>query len=1260
MINKSSKTPLAIALSLLLAPVANAADVQWNGASDSNWGNSSNWQGGAVPVAGDNTLVTDATSPLNGNVSYGGLAGETVGTLHSLLVDGSLAGVAITLEQTSGTLSTTTFNLGLDGNASVYNLSGGTLNVNPGSTASTTSPLMIGRNVGSEGTLNQSGGTTNVNFDAFVGFNGKGTYNLNNGSGLGTNLAINGSLLLGSQGVFHQSAGTTAAIQNGIYDTGTINFDDGDLKVYGAQGLNVGSAGLGKLNQSGGAIEVTQGSVVLGLMGYASGQSQQDAGTLTIDKGNLNIGDLGGGSYYQSNSQGYSSVYIGQDIISPPPVDHSGDSWTTGNLYIGGSPTPVPNGQAGGSGSYTIRDYNNGNPAPTLTVTGEIFIGGNNQGAQFGNPNSFSCQSASTPCYGDFNQDGGTVTVDHSGNPDYQYYADIQIGIVGGKGTYNLFNGTLITPNTIEIGNTSTDNHFNQYGGVVNTGQIILANATGSEGTYLLSGGELNAGGIVGDAGTGVIQNSGGIQNAPTSTLYLGYYDTASGTYILDNAASELHLSKLDLGVYGYGEVNQSAGQVTSDNILVGGDWDIDAFATGTGHYKLSGGSVTVYGGTQVGATSTGRVTQTGGLFNAGSLDIGASGLWSSGGPEIYTLHSDGTYDLQGGVLNTSGTVVGDFGVGAVTQDDSAGSSEHNVNGDLVIGSGPALTESNTGIQRHGSYTLNQTIAESTSSLNVKGNFYIGAGNNNSDWAGQPGGLGTMTQNGGSVSVGNYDLDGNWVSGGDLIVGQYGSTASGNGTYNLSGGTLKTNSWVVAEGGALGVVNQSGGSATVIGFLTVGQEAGSDGTYNLGGTGALTTGNAIIGGGLSGGHGYFQQSDSASSYITDFLNIGGGGFGLKGDGIYQLDNGNLQVNANMVVGNDVGGHGSFIQNGGTVNVNSADFGLFINNGNYTLNPTTGLSVTSSIAADSVLNVTNNLYVGDVATASFTQNGGTNTVGNQIIIANNSAAIGSNFDLKGGSLSANSIIVKTGGTFNFTGGSLTLSGGQGIFNSGNTSIHSSNPSDNLTVNGNVNNAGSFHVTNTNVTYTGTFNNSGSYQSDPSVNTFNDLTVSTTGYLVGGTGDQFVIQGSYSNTSTQNALWDTSQSLLTFSGSGIHNFNSYSGVDFGQNASGYVNNFAWGGLDLGNGVGLNISGTGTLYVGLLGLDEGLTQLNRIYSDTNIYYDATLGANAYLNGLAYQLNGSGYLKPISPAPVPIPTAVWLFGSAIAGLTWLGRRKS
>ena len=209
-------------------------------------------------------------------------------------------------------------------------------------------------------------------------------------------------------------------------------------------------------------------------------------------------------------------------------------------------------------------------------------------------------------------------------------------------------------------------------------------------------------------------------------------------------------------------------------------------------------------------------------------------------------------------------------------------------------------------------------------------------------------------------------------------------------------------------------------------------------------------------------------------------------------------------------------------------------------------------------------------------------------------------------------------------------------------------------------GPVVNNGTVKTTNTTVTFAGGYTENGTYISDPSSNYFTNVTIGASGYWTGGAGDKFFISGNFVNNSTQNTLWNTYAASLILNGSGSQNL-YLAGSDLGAVNAGYQDNFSWADFSLAAGDSLNVfdgnsDPNAALYVGGFSLGGGLDQLTSINSDYNIYYNPNVAGNAYLGGKTYALNGSGYLIP---AVVPLPPALWLFGSGLLGLIGIARRK-
>ena len=313
-------------------------------------------------------------------------------------------------------------------------------------------------------------------------------------------------------------------------------------------------------------------------------------------------------------------------------------------------------------------------------------------------------------------------------------------------------------------------------------------------------------------------------------------------------------------------------------------------------------------------------------------------------------------------------------------------------------------------------------------------------------------------------------------------------------------------------------------------------------------------------------------------------------------------------------------------------------------------------------AGSSINATGSLTLGDISSSSGFDFDGALAVGSNSVTLRDSnyAQLGGATTLSGGTINAaNGLQVKSTG--NLTGYG-TIQAGTGLTNAGTIALSGGA----TTVNGNVTNDGSFKVTNTDVTFTGTLTNNGAYISDPATTHAPDLIVGTSGYLVGGAGDAWILSNDFINQSTRNTDWDTVAAYLGFvSGAdGAHDL-YLPGADLGADGAGYANNFSWGTLSIAEGNSLylydgNAVVDGALYVGeLLGAVLSGSDVTNIFQggteyDLNIYYNPSLAGNSYLGGWQYALAGGGLLSP-----VPIPSTVILFASGLLGLVGLGRRR-
>lgn len=435
--------------------------------------------------------------------------------------------------------------------------------------------------------------------------------------------------------------------------------------------------------------------------------------------------------------------------------------------------------------------------------------------------------------------------------------------------------------------------------------------------------------------------------------------------------------------------------------------------------------------------------------------------------------------------------------------------------------------------------------------------------------------------------------------GGDLNIGL---DAGVSGSYVIGGGELNTQ--VLRIGGSgTGVVQQTGGVVNVAstgGFsiLVMAENPGSGGTYTLSG-GRLNAETVFVG---DSDAAEFHQS--GGEHNVDHLALGiYKDAGQHGQGTYRLTNGVLN-SAMVIVG--AGGTGSFLQSGGE----------HYNVGGIALGEQSG------------------------AAGRYELSGGT-----------------LNIDPSSGVLLVHSVGPGAGsGEFLYSGGSFLgklLNHGYTEFSGAGTRV----------VDGEVTNAEGalMKAQDTTVAFTGTFINAGAYVSDPSVNSFADLVVTETGYLVGGPGDQFLIGGRFESSSTQNTKWFTQNSQLIFVGDTDHDF-WITGADLGASDLGYVNNFGWGDLQLHDEVLFlrdgNATPGGVLYVGTiqgLVIVDGDTIHNIHGNRLNIYYAPW--ANPHLDGKTYALMDGGSLAPV---PEPETWAMLLAGLGLVARATHRRKRA
>lgn len=616
--------------------------------------------------------------------------------------------------------------------------------------------------------------------------------------------------------------------------------------------------------------------------------------------------------------------------------------------------------------------------------------------------------------------------------PSAVFAVDLNVDTTLGNSPFAITAGTTTTYGSFLVGNAATG-VVNQSGGAItSTGSFIVASSSGTTGTYNLSGGLLTASGglSIGQVGNGTFNQTGGIFNGAGSTFNLTLGQLAGAIGTLNLSAGTFSDRVLVLGTSGTGTVNQTGGthNVTS-NVILG------QVAGGTGTYNLNGG--TLQASSVTGGPGTGTFN-----FNGGTLQ--AAGSTSA----FFDALTRANVRNGGAVFNTNGfnITVAEPLVHSNIAGDAA------VDGGLTKNGAGTLTLSGVNTYTGGTSVNAGTLAIATGSIGVAGSVATtlvdtggtfslsgtGTVTDQAAWIGRNG-SGTFTQ-----SAGTHTVVGTLYTG---FSGTNSLNAATSGTYNLSGGTLQSNSIQIANGGA-GTFAQTGGTNTSNGNTIVGLNGGT-GAYNISAGTLNSVGIAV---GLTG-NGTFTQTGGTVNTTTTPLYLS---LTATGNGTYNLNGGTL--NAIAVI---TGGTGSSVMNfnGGTLRAfgNIGDYvtgltranirngGAIIDSNNFNVTiaqPLVHSNIAGDAAIDGGLTKTGanilNLVGANTYTGNTTVNAGTLTLtGGSIgvagstatLLVNGPAASAAAMQLTNASLTTQtSWIGRTGpGTFTQLAGTHTVGG-----------------------------------------------------------------------------------------------------------------------------------------------------------------------------------------------------------------------------------------
>jgi fibronectin-binding autotransporter adhesin len=641
-------------------------------------------------------------------------------TNSAVLVDG-MAPVAWAIDGNLSFLdgSIVSTNIPASRNIVVGSVARGQMSVAGGSLSA--SAVYIGNAAGAQGTLTISGGTNAVNtlFIAPIA-NATGTVWMTDGlltgnfgttlrvgnSGVGQMVISNGSVrafdvaLRGPSCTLTMAGGTIAVastlqIPNTADSTGSVWVTGGQLTVtngttslggngvgqlivsngtFLARDVSVAGAGSGTLTIAGGttALSSNLSVTIAGAIGR-TGTVWITNGRLEVTNATTSVGVQGFGRFTVSNGTWLAkNVFVGEQTFGH------------GTLNIAGGTNALAGGLTiGNASSATGLVWMSGGHLFVTNAT--TLLGGNGVGEMTVSNGMWFARDVNVALNGTLRIAGGTNTL---------FLSSAGNALVVPTGTLWLNGGLLSTTNNPSIiGNTSLGGQMTISNGNWQAKNVTVASNPGAVGTLTLAGGSINNSGSLLVSfqanSTGVVWMTGGSWLATGDSWQIG--GAGSGQMIISNGIVMPRSVSIGVGV-GAGTLTFVGG---TNNIASG----LTVGSAGNGTMWMAGDSARLFvtnGATQIGISTTGKMTVSNGIWFADQVSLGVF----SG--------SQGTLTVAGGTNNIfTGLTIG-------TADCSATGTVQVVGGGLFVtnSTADAVLDVRTGslLLDAGTLTIDQLI----------------------------------------------------------------------------------------------------------------------------------------------------------------------------------------------------------------------------------------------------------------------------------------------------------------------------------------------------------------------------------------------------------------------------------------------------------------------------------------------------------------------------------------------------------------------